>query len=174
MTPPPKPVSSESDGGGVRQRREPVDGPMAILARREIEAELLAPVAAVLAQELGPARAAELLARAIGEIAFRRGRDLRGVLPAGLAGVATLWRSLAEGGALDLEIAEGEALRVRVSRCGYAEMYRRKGIEALGRILSCGRDEPLLRGFSDKLRLRRTRCLLEGDDCCELTYTEGL
>ncbi|HSN92601.1 MAG TPA: L-2-amino-thiazoline-4-carboxylic acid hydrolase [Anaeromyxobacteraceae bacterium] len=143
-----------------------------ILERRRIEAEILAPVLDELEAALGVERASALLSRAVARVARESGRALRKGWPGGgLEGLRALWESLGRGGALDVRLEEAEgSLRLRVTRCAYAELYRRLGRPRLGLVLSCGRDAPLLEGYSDALALERTACLLEDDDRCEITY----
>ena len=140
--------------------------------RRRIEAEILGPVQDELEAELGAERATALLARAVARVAREGGRALRRSWPAGgLDGLKALWESLGRGGSLEVRLEEGAgSLRLEVTRCAYAELYRRLGRERLGLVLSCGRDAPLLEGYSEALALERTCCLLEGGPRCEITY----
>lgn len=144
------------------------------LERRAIEAELLAPLLRELDLEVGPERADALVARAVSSVAAETGRALRAAHPAGdLAGVEALWRRLGEGGALDLALERSPStLSLRVTRCAYAEAYAARGLVRVGKLLSCGRDAPLLAGYSAALSLSRRTCLLDGDGACELTYRE--
>jgi hypothetical protein len=120
-----------------------------------------------------------VIASAIADEAERQGRALRAELPPGIPGITALWERLRAGGALEVEVRESTPvqLRLKVTRCRYAEMYREMGIEELGCVLSCSRDEPLVRGFDDRITLRRSHTLLEGSEACELEYgflnTEG-
>lgn len=146
-----------------------------LLHRRIVEAELLAPILRELDRELGPERADALVARAVSAVASETGRTLRAGRPAGdLAGIEALWERLADGGALDVETVERSAstLSLRVTRCAYAEAYAARGLVRVGKLLSCGRDAPLLAGYSAALSLSRRTCLLDGDASCELTYQE--
>jgi hypothetical protein len=148
---------------------------LTVLERRRIEAELLAPIARRLADALGPEEAQALLTAAIDELALAQGRALRQDFPeGGVPGVARLWERLAAGGALELEVLEKSAqvFRFRVARCRYAEAYRAAGLVALGGILSCGRDRPLLAGFAPGVELEARGNILQGDAACEFTYRE--
>lgn len=145
----------------------------AVLERRRIELELLAPIARRLEAEVGAERTAAILTSVIAEIAEGDGRRLRTELSeGGIAGVARLWDGLSAGGALDLEVLElsSSAFRFRVSRCRYAEMYRERGLAPLGHLLSCGRDRPLLQGFAPELELESKGNLLLQGDHCEFSY----
>jgi hypothetical protein len=63
-----------------------------------------------------------------------------------------------------------ERLSFNVTRCEYAEMYRRLGIPELGKILSCGRDFALIEGFNSQIRLARTQTIMEGTSHCDFRY----
>ncbi len=145
------------------------------LKQREIEAQIIGPVYRAMVDEIGAGRASEILRRAIFDVAYQCGRELRAGDPQGSLGtIAALWRRLAEGGALEIEFIDESArrLHLRVTRCRYAEMYRAEGLDALGEVLSCSRDGALLAGFSDRLAMQRTANILSGDRVCEFTYTE--
>ncbi len=131
-----------------------------------------------LATELGLERASEVLERAVSTQARRDGseaRDRLGDLSL-LAAIAAVWRCLSAGGALDLEIVEESRVRVcvRVTRCGYMEMYREEGCEPLGPVLSCGRDLPFFEGLCDGdaggIRMTRASHIPAGDSYCEIVY----
>lgn len=151
----------------------------ALLERRRIEAEFVRALLPRLEAELGLERAYSVISAAIADEAERQGRALRAELPPGIPGIVALWERLRAGGALEVEVRESTPVRLRlkVTRCRYAEMYREMGIEKLGCVLSCSRDEPLVRGFDDGVALRRSQTLLEGSVACELEYeslnTEG-
>jgi len=145
-----------------------------ILQQRRIEANIIREFHAALSRELGEEKALTLVASVISDLAFKKGRELRAANPSGeLATLAELWKQLGSGGALDVEFIEqsDSCLQFRVKRCGYAEAYTEMGISpGLGSILSCSRDEALLRGFSDEISLECSRTIMEGARSCEFTY----
>jgi hypothetical protein len=74
--------------------------------------------------------------------------------------------------AMQLEILaqnEGE-FSFNVLRCRYAEMYRALGMESLGRVLSCSRDQALIEGFNPEIELKRTQTIMEGAPFCDFRY----
>ena len=78
----------------------------------------------------------------------------------------------AQDGAMEIanvELAE-DSLSFDVTRCGYAEMYRRLGLEDLGVTLSCQRDFAFNEGFNPKIRLERSQTLMEGAPSCDFRY----
>ena len=145
-----------------------------ILQQRRIEARVIHAVYTALVAEFGTERARSLVAAVIDKMAFEKGRELRALHPAGdLSALANLWKILGEGGGLDIDFIEQnkDCLHFRVTRCGYAEAYREMGIpDPLGILLSCARDEQLLKGYSDEITLCRSRTILEGETFCEFLY----
>ena len=144
-----------------------------LLQQRCIEAKVFTAFLKALEKEIGKERARSLVASVVRDLAFEKGRELRVQCPNGdITALADLWQSLREGGALDVEFVEqtDTCLHLHVARCGYAEAYQEMGLADLGCLLSCDRDEPLLRGFSDEITLERSRPIMEGGDCCDILY----
>lgn len=151
---------------------------LSLLERRRIEAQFAKGIFDVMADEVGHARAVDILTKAIVRLAeaagtsFAEGRsggrkDLRAY-----AEILPIWQ---EGGALevDLTINEPDRLAFDVTRCRYAEMYRELGIPELGAILSCNRDGAFCTGFNPAIELTRTKTIMEGADRCDFRYVAG-
>src|SRR6185503_6013999 len=103
--------------------------PLPLLQQREIEANVIAPLFRAFATEVGEARAREIVAGVIRELAVQSGcaaatggNDL-----AHLKAAVAKWT---EGGALELTVLrdDAEAFHFNVTRCRFAEMYRRLGL----------------------------------------------
>jgi hypothetical protein len=144
-----------------------------LLARRQIEGEILKPVYEVLKEKFGEETAKETIGLAIKRAARESGRAmasrLGGGTLAGFVALQPLWR---QGDALTVKVLADEVDRYDydVIRCAYAEMYRRIGLGDLGFLLSCGRDEAFIEGFAPKVSLKRTKTLMEGDSVCDFRY----
>jgi len=54
-----------------------------------------------------------------------------------------------------------------MKRCRYAEMYKDLGLADLGVALSCSRDFELVKGFNPKMKLIRTKTIMEGYEYCD-------
>ena len=80
------------------------------------------------------------------------------------------WR---KGGAMDVEELErGEtSYSFNVTRCGYADMYRKMGFGDFGDIFSCTRDFEFSTGFNPKIKLSRTQTIMQGASFCNFRYT---
>jgi hypothetical protein len=147
--------------------------PLPLLQQREIEAKVLAPVFRAFAAEVGEARAREImagvirdLARQAGCAAAAHGNDL-----VHLRQAVEKWT---EGGALELTVLrdDAQAFEFDVTRCRFAEMYHRLGLADLGPILSCGRDAAMVEGFNPAIELTRTQTIMEGAPHCDFQYRQ--
>jgi hypothetical protein len=145
--------------------------PLPLLQQREIEANVLAPVFRAFAAELGEPRAREILAGVVRQLAERAG-CLAAANGNDLAHLKQAIEKWTAGGALELELLrdDADALEFNVTRCRYAEMYRRLGLADLGPILSCGRDAAMIDGFNPQIEFRRTQTLMEGAPHCDFRY----
>ena len=150
--------------------------PVTLLQQREIEAGVIAPLFRAFAAEVGESRAREILAGVVRDLARRAGcaaaESVGGNDMPHLRQAIERWRA---GGALELTVLrdDPDALEFDVTRCRYAEMYRRLGLEDLGPILSCGRDAAMIEGFNPGLSYCRTQTLMEGAAHCDFRYRVG-
>jgi len=144
-----------------------------VLKRREIEARILKPVLEAFAQELSWERTVEILQGVIVKIAREQGKALsQSMGGCSLAHFAAALENWQKDDAMQLEILaqnEGE-FSFNVLRCRYAEMYRALGMESLGRVLSCSRDQALIEGFNPEIELKRTQTIMEGAPFCDFRY----
>ena len=144
-----------------------------ILTRREVEARIVAPLLDALGERFGNDAVIETVSQAIAEIARRQGAELAKMLGGcgSMEFIAALeqWK---EDGALELEILRQNEMHLdfNVTRCRYAEMYRKLGIQELGPVLSCNRDFALIRGFNPNARLKRTQTIMEGASFCDFRF----
>lgn len=74
--------------------------------------------------------------------------------------------------ALEAEIVEQtpEAFEYRVKKCLWAKVFREEDAADIGYAIICYPDYPVARGLNPKLKLIRTRTLMQGDDSCSLRY----
>lgn len=144
--------------------------PISILDRRKIEAQISGPLIKAFIEEIGEDKALAVVRSVIGKLARQSGMDLAKALGgntmADLARGLTAW---AKGDAYDMEgiTLSATEYAYNITRCRYAEMYKAIGMADLGVILSCGRDFELISGFNPKMKLTRTKTIMEGWDCCD-------
>ncbi|MFZ3048268.1 MAG: L-2-amino-thiazoline-4-carboxylic acid hydrolase [Desulfatirhabdiaceae bacterium] len=152
---------------------EPESEIISLLARRDIEVRIVAPLVDAMSQKFGRPVVLEVLSRVVENMGLSSGREaaLRvcGDSLPHLARGIEIW---SRDGALELEHLSGneERLFFNVRRCRYAEMYRELGLTELGMILSCGRDFAFSRGFNPRLKLQRTQTIMAGQNYCDFRF----
>jgi hypothetical protein len=148
-------------------------GEVSILTRREIEARIAAPFAQALARELGQERGFEIVRDIIDSLAKESGVAMATLLKGNtISHFANGLKYWMQDNALEIEVLEQGDVTVsfNVVRCRYAEMYKRLGLEHLGKYLSCGRDYAFMTGFNPNIRLTRTKTIMEGAGHCDFRY----
>lgn len=144
-----------------------------LLRQREIEASVIAALYRAFAAEVGETRAREIVAGVVRDLARQAGCDAAEAVGGNdlphLKQVVERWR---DGGALELTVLrdDGAAYEFDVTRCRFAEMYRRLGLADLGPFLSCNRDGAMIDGFNPALDFRRTQTIMEGAPHCDFRY----
>ncbi len=146
---------------------------MSRLEKRGIEALAIAPVIREVARRYGKEEALAILKRVNQQEAFERGRKMAGdaqknTMDLLVQDVAT-W---GQDGVWEMEVLEQTSTTYffNVRRCPYYEKYRQLGLEELGVELSCCRDDPFARGLDQRLKLVRTKTIMEGGDGCDFRY----
>lgn len=71
---------------------------------------------------------------------------------------------------IEILAQNAEEFSFNVLRCRYAEMYRALGMEKLGGVLSCSRDQALIEGFNPEIELTRTQTIMDGAAFCDFRY----
>ncbi|MEW6263243.1 MAG: L-2-amino-thiazoline-4-carboxylic acid hydrolase [Thermodesulfobacteriota bacterium] len=150
-------------------------GQLPIILRREVEALMAAPLIKAYIEELGRDKALDKAGQVIMALARESGRKL--AASAGgktLAHFQRVFSLFAQEGALEMETvaASEKSFIINVTRCRYAEMYREHGLADFGVLLSCNRDYGLLEGFNPKIRLTRTKTIMEGAELCDFCFIE--
>ena len=148
---------------------------LVILARRTIEAEIIAPIYDEMREAIGEERAREVLRKAIRRAAVAAGAGMaRAASDAGLEGFKAVFPLWTKDGALEVEVLRDEpgAFDFDVKRCRYAETYRAMGLGAIGDVLSCDRDGAFCEGFDPRIELTRTRTIMGGSGHCDFRYRQ--
>ena len=141
--------------------------------KRVIEALAIAPIIKAVAQRIGWDEALAILQEANQQEAYQRGKTMAEEI--GRNGIEELVDDVAgwgRGGVWEMDVLEQtpKTYFFNVTRCPYYEKYKELGLEEFGVGLSCCRDEPFARGFNPKLRLERTKTIMEGADHCDFRY----
>jgi L-2-amino-thiazoline-4-carboxylic acid hydrolase len=147
---------------------------LGILARRKIEAAIIAPVYDEMRAAFGEERAREVLRKAIRRAAVAAGAELAKRAPggAGLESFKAIQHLWTKDDALTIEVlADGPGVfDFNVTRCRYAETYRAMGLGGIGDILSCERDGAFCDGYSPDIKLTRTQTIMGGAKSCDFRY----
>jgi hypothetical protein len=149
--------------------------PLAMLEKRRIEAAMLKHVYETLKASHG----IEVAQRAIAEAVRKSAMEQAAEMAARVGGKTSLQTFIdrqelwTRGGALERDVIEesGTRYRFNVTRCKYAEMYRDMGLGEIGHLLSCQRDGTFCEGYDKRIKLKRTRTIMQGASHCDFDYT---
>ncbi len=145
-----------------------------IIEQAKIQARVLVPIVKALQAELGEARANDIVRKAIGDMyrdlgeRFWRAQDSVDLGK----NMASAFRDFAKSDALDYDVVKqsADAFELNVTRCRYAEFYKRIGAPELGFLLVCMADFPMTEGFGAGAVLKRTQTIMQGASHCDFRY----
>src|SRR5271166_3748658 len=150
------------------------DDELGILARRKIEAAIIAPIYDEMREAIGEEKAREILRKAIRPAAIEAGAEMASRVPGGadlesFKAILHLWT---KDDALTIEVLDEApgVLDFNVRRCRYAETYRAMGLGDIGDILSCNRDGAFCEGYDRRIKLTRTQTIMGGASHCDFRY----
>ena len=150
------------------------DGELGILARRRIEAAIIAPIYDEMRQAIGEEKAREILRNAVRRAAIEAGAEMASRANDGadlesFKAILPLWT---KDDALTIEVLDDKpgVLDFNVKRCRYAETYRAMGLGDIGDILSCNRDGAFCEGYDSRIKLTRTQTIMGGASHCDFRY----
>ncbi|MEM7293794.1 MAG: L-2-amino-thiazoline-4-carboxylic acid hydrolase [Pseudomonadota bacterium] len=145
-----------------------------ILEQRRIEANIIKPIYNEMVASIGKKQATEILRCAIVKNAIEQGQAYA-KSEGGETSLTSFHQLLPQwkaNGALTVEmLAESETeVHYNVTRCMYAEMYKKMGLAEIGHILSCGRDGTFCTGYNPNIKLDRTQTVMQGASHCDFRY----
>jgi L-2-amino-thiazoline-4-carboxylic acid hydrolase len=147
---------------------------LGILARRKIEAAVIAPIYDEMRKTIGEAKAREILRNAIRRAAVAAGAEMAKRAPGGadLESFKSILHLWTKDDALTIEVVADEpgVLDFNVKRCRYAETYRAMGLGEIGDLLSCCRDGAFCEGYDPRISLTRTQTIMGGASHCDFRY----
>lgn len=145
-----------------------------LLEQRQIEANVLAPLIKAFQREFGIERTNAIVHEVITNIARKHGEALATQQEEGtpIEKMAAGLSRFSAGGALEVEEVDhsNDRYAFNITRCGYAEFYKKMGIPELGFLLSCSRDFALTEGMSPDLQLTRTQTIMQGAIHCDFRF----
>jgi hypothetical protein len=143
------------------------------IEKRAIEALAITPVIRAVSQRIGKDEALVILKEINEQEAFQRGQNMMETEEQNdIEGLINEVASWGEGGTWEMDVLEQTSTTYffNVHRCPYYEKYRELGLDEFGVELSCCRDEPFVRGFNPRLKLVRSKTIMEGADYCDFRY----
>ncbi|MBK8457669.1 MAG: L-2-amino-thiazoline-4-carboxylic acid hydrolase [Phyllobacteriaceae bacterium] len=145
------------------------------LVKRRLQAEVIGPIFAEMAAELGEVRAAAILDGAIRKAAIAEGKKFAAQAPGGVTSMRDfikLYDLWTHDGALEIEILEAsdKAFDFDVVRCRYAETYHAMGLGHIGHLMSCNRDGTFCQGYDPAIRMERQHTIMAGAKRCTFRY----
>jgi hypothetical protein len=155
-------------------RTDKGDGELGILARRRIEAAIIAPIYDEMREAIGEEKARDILRRAIRRAAIDAGAEMAARANDGadlesFKAILPLWT---KDEALTIEVIDDKpgVFDFNVKRCRYAETYKAMGLGDMGDILSCNRDGAFCEGYDPRIKLTRTQTIMGGASHCDFRY----
>ena len=149
--------------------------PVPVLARRELQAQVIKPIYEEMVETLGEEQAQGILDRAVRKAAIAEAESFANQAPDGgtsLKSFVELLNLWTQGGALEIEVhhQSEERFDFDVTRCRYAEMYREMGLGHIGHLMSCNRDGAFCEGYDSNLELTREHTIMGGAPTCTFRY----
>ena len=147
---------------------------MDVIDRRQVEALILGPMLRAFQNEIGIEKTNEIARTVITKLAREQGaqfaQDIGSNQLEDYASNKDAWR---RNGALDIKVinSDNQEYSFNVTRCKYAEMYKKLGYPDLGEIFSCTRDFEFCAGFNPGIKLQRTQTIMEGASHCDFRYS---
>lgn len=128
-----------------------------------------------LAAQVGESKFIEMLKKASDEIGMRAGQEMAKSLPANDLATFMAWAKKPDRfwqHVLTFEIVEDtpKAVEVKVSECLWAKTFREAKASDIGYASICYGDYASAQGFNPKLKMIRTKTLMQGDDRCNHRY----
>ena len=146
---------------------------ISLLARREIEARIAGPLIKAFMEKFGKEKTFEVVEGVIKSLAKESGAQLSQMVGGNsLEHFAKTVDIISRDDALVQEVLEQDdkKLNVNCTKCRFADMYNELGMPELGFLLSCGRDFAMTEGFNPKIKLKRTRTIMEGAEYCDFRF----
>lgn len=154
--------------------RTAMEGEIGILTRRRIEAGIIKPIYEEMVAAIGEHQARAIIDAAVRKAAIKAGADFAARTPGGtnlrtFQDLQDLWTQ-DDALVIDVVKATDTEFHYTVRRCRYAESYREMGLGDIGHLLSCNRDGVFCQGYDPRIKLSRTKTLMQGDECCNFEY----
>lgn len=145
-----------------------------LIEQIKIQAQVLVPLVKTLQAELGEDRANALVRKALADQYRKFGEKWWRTQGARNPEdkVAAAFEMFAAGDALEYDVLkqDPDAFELNVTKCRYAEFYKRIGAPELGFLLTCSADFAHADGFGAGVKLTRTQTIMQGASHCDFRY----
>ena len=147
-----------------------------LIEQVKIQAQVLVPLVKALRAELGEERANAIAKKALGDLYRKYGEKWWRTQEGREIGekVASAFEMFAAGDALEYKLIKTtpDAVELKVTRCRYAEFYRKISAPELGFLLTCGGDTDFFHadGFGANVRLTVTQTIMQGASHCDFRW----
>lgn len=85
--------------------------------------------------------------------------------------VQVIWEHFGKSGGFEFQVEhQEEGIQIYCKKCPLADMARTIGEPEWGYRFYCATDPIMVEAFNPNIRLRRTKTLMEGDECCNHFY----
>ena len=81
-----------------------------------------------------------------------------------------LWNQMGDTAEFTVEEKRPDLLKLRVTRCLFADEMRKLNAADSGFAFYCAYDYGFCQGLNPAIKFTRTKTLMQGDDCCNHTY----
>jgi predicted ArsR family transcriptional regulator len=81
-----------------------------------------------------------------------------------------LWEPLRNQGLEFTMERTGKGVQMKCTKCPVADLYKQAGGTEWGYHLYCAADKHIAEAFNPQIGFRRTKTLMEGNDCCDHFY----
>ena len=65
-----------------------------------------------------------------------------------------------------------KSVSVRITECLYAKTFRDADAADLGYAVACSQEHGFFKGYNSKIKVTRPQTLMQGDECCNIEYTQ--
>ncbi len=149
------------------------NGQISYLKRSKIQSETLIPVVKAFEDEIGKERAHAIVREALRKSTSSFYENLRKGLKGNPIDLVVGGLPMFAGdGALDYEVLNQteDAFDINITRCAYAEFYKKLGEPDLGLLFQCDLDFAIAEGLGPDIEFKRTQTIMQGASHCDFRY----
>jgi len=85
--------------------------------------------------------------------------------------IECLWKNMGSEQGWDYSIEKkDEGVQITCTKCPLVEISEKGGSKKIGYELYCKSDYYINEGFNSEIKMKRTKTLMQGDDCCNHFY----